>query len=227
MPRTRWMFRVLLCLWPGLALGQTQSDISEDKQPSVQYATPCVNKEAAREVLRLGRTLGYREDEIVEAYGQDPCATLAHLRGEVQEKAQSNFTAQTTSTQKALKTGLVKCQIGATGVSVWLAPGNLTVVASPGCGEALEVLEDSQLWMRVRTEAGTVGYVPRSAVADSLDTATKAQQDVPIAVSAPSAESASITSLGASLEIGFGRTQKGILTFVFPRLRCAVGKIIL
>lgn len=37
-------------------------------------------------MLRLGRSLGYPDDEIVEAYAEDPCKTLSHLRDEAQQK---------------------------------------------------------------------------------------------------------------------------------------------
>jgi len=185
MPRLLRMLPVLLCLWPALALGQTQSASAKDAEPSKQTGKPCVSTDTAQEVLRRGRSLGYADDEIVEAYGENACATLAYLRREAQQKAQPTFISQPTSTEQALKTGFVKCQTGANEVSVWLAPGNLTVVASPGCGESLDVLQDGELWMRVRTEAGVVGYIPRSAVADSLASA-KAKQVAPS--TAPSAQ---------------------------------------
>src|SRR5690242_6401273 len=115
----RLMFALLLCLWPGLALGQTQSASTKDLK-SLQETKPCVSSDTAKEVLRLGRSLGYAEYEIVEAFGQDPCATLSYLRVEAQKKAQPNLTAQPTSSEQALKTGFVKCQTGSREVSLWL-----------------------------------------------------------------------------------------------------------
>jgi len=46
------------------------------------------NERTAQEVLRLGRSLGYPDQEIVEAYGEDACKTLAYLQHEAQQKAQ-------------------------------------------------------------------------------------------------------------------------------------------
>ena len=87
MPRLLWIFSLSLCLWPGLATGQTLSANTQDKQPSgAQDTRPCISKEAAHEVLRLGRSLGYADDEVVQAYGENPCATLSSLRNEVQKR---------------------------------------------------------------------------------------------------------------------------------------------
>lgn len=197
MPRLLWIFSLSLCLWPGLALGQILSANTQDKQPSdAQDTRPCISKEAAQEVLRLGRSLGYADDEVVQAYGENACATLSSLRNEVQKRAQRNFSAQT-STEQTVKTGYVKCQPGATEVSVWLAPGDLTVVASTVCGESLDVLQDGELWMRVRTEAGAVGYLPRAAVADKLDSGPKGPQVVPTTTTTPAPPAESTSSQGA------------------------------
>lgn len=87
MPRLRRMLFLLLCVWPSIALGQTQSASTKDNQPSRQNGKPCVSTEAAQEVLRLGRSLGYPDDQIVEAYGGNPCATLDYLRQEAQQKS--------------------------------------------------------------------------------------------------------------------------------------------
>lgn len=86
MPRLR-MLPLLLCLLSGLAVGQTQSASTKDKEPSKEGGKPCVSTDAAKEVLRLGRSLGYRDDEILEAYGEDPCAALSYLRQENQQKS--------------------------------------------------------------------------------------------------------------------------------------------
>jgi hypothetical protein len=65
-----------------------------------------------------------------------------------------------------IKTGHVKCQAGATEVVVWLVPGKLTEVASIKCGEKLDILLDGDLWAKIRTQDGKVGYVPQQAVGD-------------------------------------------------------------
>jgi len=71
--------------------------------------------------------------------------------------------------EDSLQTGAVKCSGDAANVSVWVAPGTLTVVASPKCGEMLDILEAGELWMRVRTQNGKVGYIPRQAVTNWVD----------------------------------------------------------
>lgn len=51
--------------------------------------------DAAKEVLGLGRSLGYPDEQTVEAYGENPSATLSRLRQEAQQKAQPTRTFQT------------------------------------------------------------------------------------------------------------------------------------
>jgi hypothetical protein len=80
---------LLLCFLPGLAFGQPQSASSKDNQPAKQDGKPCVSIDNAKEVLRLGRTLGYPDEEIVEEYGENPCATLSRLRRDAQSKTQA------------------------------------------------------------------------------------------------------------------------------------------
>jgi hypothetical protein len=70
------------------------------------------------------------------------------------------------SDDDTIKTGHVKCQVGATEVVVWLAPGKLTEVASIKCGEKLDILLDGDLWAKIRTQDGKAGYVPRQGVGD-------------------------------------------------------------
>jgi hypothetical protein len=144
-------------LWPGYIYGQAQSQ----EQPT-QEANSCVSKEVAQEVLRLGRSLGYKDDEILAAYAESACAALSRLRREMQEKTQPNPV-----NSLGLKDVYAKCLSGASEVSIWVAPGDLTVVASAACGERLDVLEDGELWVRVRTDKEKRGYIPRAAVSDS------------------------------------------------------------
>ncbi len=57
----------------------------------------CRGEQAAREALSLGRSQGYPDDQILEAYAEDPCRTLSYLRQEAQQKAQpSLWTSMTT-----------------------------------------------------------------------------------------------------------------------------------
>jgi hypothetical protein len=78
------IFTLLVLLSSGLALGQTQPTA----EPPKQDTNPCVGKEAAQEVLRLGRSLGYPDDKIVQAYGENPCATLSQFRRDAPLKGQ-------------------------------------------------------------------------------------------------------------------------------------------
>jgi len=94
MPRFWWTLPFLILLWPCLAVGQTQSP-SKEETKSLQEKRPCVSTDTAKEVLRLGRSLGYPDDEIVEAYGENACGTLSYLRHEAEQKAQPTPTFQT------------------------------------------------------------------------------------------------------------------------------------
>lgn len=84
-----WTLSLLICFLPGLAFGQTQPATSKDNQPSKQDSKPCVKTDDAKEALRLGRSLGYPDEETVAAFGENPCATLSRLRREAQSKTQS------------------------------------------------------------------------------------------------------------------------------------------
>ena len=75
------VFLLLFCVWPALILA-AQAVSTKDKEPSGQDRKPCVSTDIAKEVLRLGRSLGYPDEEVVKAYGDNPCATVDRLRQE-------------------------------------------------------------------------------------------------------------------------------------------------
>jgi hypothetical protein len=68
--------------------------------------------------------------------------------------------------EESIRTGWVRCAPGASEVSVWLAPGKLDEVDSPRCGEKLNILEEKDLWAKVRTKDGKVGYISELAVSE-------------------------------------------------------------
>jgi hypothetical protein len=99
------IFALLVAFSSGLALGQTQPTPG----PAKQDTKTCVGKDAAEEVLRLGRSLGYPDDKIVENYGENPCATLsqfrreAALKGPVQNIPEFRTPAESTQEVEVLK----------------------------------------------------------------------------------------------------------------------------
>jgi hypothetical protein len=95
--------------------------------------------------------------------------------------------------ETTLRTVRVRCAANATEVSVWIAPGKLIEVASPKCGEKLDVLNDDALWAKVRTQGGKVGYISEQVIEDSVGIATSARP-IPAASQAKPAEPSAVAS---------------------------------
>lgn len=142
------MVPLLVCLWPCLTLGQAQTP----SEPPKEDTKTCVSNETEQEALRLGRNLGLSDSEVLEAYGQSPCETLANLRNRTERNSEAG-------------NAYVKCAAGSSQVFVWLAPGNLSTVATAKCGEKLAILQnDDAVWVKVHTQDGATGYIPRVAL---------------------------------------------------------------
>ncbi len=92
--------------------------------------------------------------------------------------------------ETTLRTVRVRCAASATEASVWIAPGKLIEVASPKCGEKLDVLSDDKLWAKVRTQGGKVGYISEQAIEDSVRVPTSAP--IPPASQTKSAEPSAV-----------------------------------
>jgi hypothetical protein len=143
---------------------------------SVMGQTPSTNKQSLTNDDVIDLLAAGLSPEIVTAkIRSSPCkfdtspAALKRLRAaHVADSVILAMVQALPPEEASLKTARVKCATNATEVSVWIAPGKLTEVASPKCGEKVDVLDSDKIWAKVRTQGGKVGYLSQQAIEDSV-----------------------------------------------------------
>ncbi len=92
----------------------------------------------------------------------------------------------------------LKCNSSKDRVWVYDSLASFTVEAKLNCGEAVEVLERVQDYVKIRAQNGVEGYVPESAFSELPAVAHNAQPAPSVAVAAKQAEAKEIAKTAAT-----------------------------